>query len=195
VNAHVGYRLSPRVDLRAFYFFARVREHLPGALTPEQFAADPRGAVPGNVTNRWGRDYDLHHLGLQLRSQLSPNQRLQIAPYFQYRDTDHPIFRVINQQSRDLGAEVRYENTAPLGRLRNRLTLGYQPAYLDMDDRQFENVGGEHGTLRKDQRNQVTGHAVYAENALSVTARLTLSGGLRYDRSVREAGGLLPLRW
>jgi iron complex outermembrane receptor protein len=187
VNAHVGYRLSPRVDLRAFYFFARVREHVPGALTPEQFAADPRGAVPGNVTNRWGRDYDLHHLGLQLRSQLSPNQRLQIAPYFQYRDTDHPIFRVINQQSRDLGAEVRYENTAPLGRLRNRLTLGYQPAYLDMDDRQFENVGGEHGTLRKDQRNQVTGHAVYAENALSVTARLTLSGGLRYDRSVPEA--------
>ena len=187
INAHVGYRISPSVDLRSFYFFAQVREHLPGALTPEQFASDPRGAVANNVTNRWGRDYDLHHVGLQLRTQLSPNQRLQISPYFQHRDIDHPIFRVLNQQSRDVGAEVRYENTARLGGLGNRLTVGYQPSYLNMDDRQFDNVGGEHGALRKDQKDKVTGHAVYAENALSVTDRLTVIGGLRFDRSVREA--------
>ncbi len=187
VNAHLGYRISPRLDLRSFYFFAQVREHLPGALTPEQFAADPRGAVANNVTSRWGRDYDLHHVGLQLRVQLSVNQRLQISPYSQYRDIDHPIFRVINQQSRDLGAEVRYENTAPLGRLGNRLTLGYQPSYLSMDNRQFDNIGGQHGALRKDQRDEVTGHALYAENALGITDRLTVIGGLRFDRSVREA--------
>jgi iron complex outermembrane recepter protein len=187
VNVHAGYRVSPQVDLRAFYFFAQVREHLPGALTPEQFDANPRGAVAANVTNRWGRGYDLHHVGLQWRSQLSPNQRVQISPYFQYRDIDHPIFRVISQRSRDVGAEVRYESTAPLGRRGNRLTVGYQPSHLRMDDRQFDNVGGEHGALRKDQKNRVTGHAVYAENALSVTGRLTLIVGFRFDRSVREA--------
>jgi iron complex outermembrane receptor protein len=187
VNLHAGYRLSPRVDLRSFYFFAGVREHLPGALTPEQFESDPRAAVANNVTNKWGRDYDLHHVGLQLRTQLSPTQRLQISPYFQYRDIDHPIFRVINQQSRDLGAEVRYENTARLGGLGNRLTAGYQPAHLSMDNRQFDNVGGEHGALRKDQRDEATGHAFYAEDALSVTDRVTLVAGLRYDWSAREA--------
>jgi iron complex outermembrane receptor protein len=152
VNLHAGYRLAPSVDLRGFYFYARVREHLPGALTPEQFAADPRAAVTNNVTNRWGRDYHLHHVGLQLRTQLGRNQRLQISPYYQYRDIDHPIFRVINQQSNDVGAEFRYENTARVGNLGNRLTLGYQPAYLTMDDRQFDNVGGEHGTLRRTRR-------------------------------------------
>ncbi len=190
INLHLGYRLSPRVDLRWFYFFAQVREHLPGALTPEQFALNPRGAVPGNQINRWGRDYDLHHVGIQLRTQLSLNQRLQIAPYFQYRDIDHPIFRVINQQSRDVGAEVRYENTARVGGRNNRLTLGYQPSHLDMDDRQFDNVGGEHGALRKDQTDRATGHALYVEDALSVTDRLTVVGGLRYDRSMREARDL-----
>jgi iron complex outermembrane receptor protein len=187
VNLHAGYRLSPRLDLRSFYFFARVREHLPGALTPEQFASDPRTAVATNVSNRWGRDYDLHHVGVQLRAQLSPTQRIQISPYFQYRDIDHPIFRVINQQSRDLGAELRYENTARLAGLGNRLTVGYQPAHLDMDNRQFDNVGGEHGQLRKDQKDEATGHAVYGENALSVTDRLTLVAGLRYDWSSRRA--------
>ncbi|MGH7631319.1 MAG: TonB-dependent receptor family protein [Gemmatimonadales bacterium] len=187
INAHLGYRLSPRVDLRSFYFFARVREHLPGALTPEQFASDPRGAVANNVTNRWGRDYDLHHVGVQLRTQLSATQRLQISPYFQYRDIDHPIFRVINQQSRDLGAEVRYENSGRLGRLANRLTVGYQPSHLDLDNRQFDNLGGAHGALRKEQNDKAAGHAVYAENALGVTDRLTVVGGIRYDHSVREA--------
>ncbi len=187
VNAHVGYRLAPTVDLRSFYFFARVREHLPGALTPEQFATDPRSAVANNVGNRWGRDYDLHHVGLQLRTQLSANQRLQVSPYFQYRDIDHPIFRVINQQSRDLGAEIRYENTARLGRLANRLTVGYQPSHLDMDNRQFDNLAGEHGALRKDQKDNATGHALYAEDALGVTDRLTLVGGVRYDWTTREA--------
>jgi iron complex outermembrane receptor protein len=187
VNAHAGWRISPQTDLRSFYFFAQVREHLPGALTPEQFADDPRGAVANNVTNRWGRDYDLHHLGLQLRTQLSLNQRLEISPYLQYRDIDHPIFRVINQQSRDVGAEVRYENTGRLGGRGNRLTVGYQPSYLGMDDRQFDNLGGVHGPLRKDQNDRVEGHALYAENALNVTGRLTVIGGFRFDRSVREA--------
>jgi iron complex outermembrane receptor protein len=187
VNLHAGYRISPSLDVRGFYFYGRVREHLPGALTAEQYAANPRAAVANNVANRWGRDYDLHHLGFQLRTQLGRNQRLQVSPYYQYRDIDHPIFRVINQQSHDLGAEIRYENTAPLAGFGNRLTVGYQPAYLTMDDRQFDNVGGEHGTLRKNQKDKVNGHAVYLENALSVTPRLTVIGGFRYDYSIRRA--------
>ncbi|MEO8480384.1 MAG: TonB-dependent receptor plug domain-containing protein, partial [Gemmatimonadota bacterium] len=32
VNAHLGYLISPTTDIRAFYLFAHVREHLPGAL-------------------------------------------------------------------------------------------------------------------------------------------------------------------
>jgi iron complex outermembrane receptor protein len=187
VNAHVGYRLSPALDLRAFYLFARVREHLPGALTPAELADDPRAADPANVANRWGRAYDLHHAGVQLRAQLSPSQRVEVAPYFQYRDIDHPIFQVINQQSRDVGAEVRYENTGSLFGRGNRLTVGYQPAYLNMDNRQFENVQGEHGALRKDQKDEVVAHGAYIENAWRVTGRLTAVTGLRYDYSVRRS--------
>src|SRR5687767_6051281 len=127
VNLHAGYRLSPTIDARSFYFFARVREHLPGALTSAELESDPRQAVPINVADRWGRDYDLHHVGLQLRAQLTPNQRLDVSPYAQYRDIDHPIFEVISQVSRDYGIEVRYETSAPLAGRRNRLTIGVQP--------------------------------------------------------------------
>ncbi|HET7584340.1 MAG TPA: TonB-dependent receptor [Gemmatimonadaceae bacterium] len=185
VNLHAGYRLSPTLDARAFYFFAHVQEHLPGALTRDEMAADPEQAATANVNDRWGRTYDLHHVGLQLRAQLTPQQRLEVSPYVQYRDIDHPIFEVINQVSRDYGLEVRYENTAPLAGLRNRFTLGVQPAYENMDNRQFVNEQGRHGALTRNEKDRVFNLGTYAEDALSVTGRLTALLGARYDRSRR----------
>ena len=154
VNLHGGYQFSSNTDARVFYFFAHVKEELPGALTRAQFETDPRAADAGNVTNRWGRDYNLHHVGLQLRTQISPSQRLEISPYMQYRDIDHPIFEVISQISHDYGAEVRYENTAALGALANRLTVGIQPAYESLLNHQYVNNQGEHGALTKNQHDR-----------------------------------------
>jgi iron complex outermembrane receptor protein len=185
VNLHAGYRLSQRVDARSFYFFAHVREHLPGALTRAEHESNPQQAVPINVTNRWGRDYDLHHAGIQLRAQLTPAQRLEISPYVQYRDIDHPIFEVIAQISRDYGAELRYENTAALGRRQNRLTLGAQTAFENMDNRQYQNQGGGHGPLTRDEKDKVLNLGLYAEDALSLTDRLTAVVGARFDYSKR----------
>src|SRR6185437_3193227 len=142
-------------------FFAHVKEELPGALTRAEFDANPRAADANNVMNRWGRDYDLHHVGLQLRSQLSANQRLEISPYMQYRDIDHPIFEVISQISHDYGAEIRYENTATLGALGNQLTVGFQPAHESLANKQYQNDRGSHGPLTKDQRDGATTLAVY----------------------------------
>ncbi|MEP6590925.1 MAG: TonB-dependent receptor [Gemmatimonadota bacterium] len=186
-NAHLGYLLSDRTDLRAFYFYAHVTEHLPGSLTAADFANNTRSADPGNKANRWGREYDLHHVGLQLRTQLTPTQRIEVSPYFQYRDIDHPIFQVIAQQSRDIGAEVRYENSAALAGKPNRFTLGVQPTRLSMDNRQFVNVQGKHGDLKKDQTDHAGGVAVYAEDGWTVGDGVTLIAGLRYDRQTRRS--------
>jgi iron complex outermembrane receptor protein len=187
LNGHLGYVLSDNTDIRGFYFFAHVREELPGALTADELAGNPRASNPANRADRWGRNYDLHHLGLQLRTQLGANQRLEISPYFQYRDIDHPIFQVINQQSNDYGAEVRYENTLPVFGRSNRLTIGVQPAWLRMDNRQFVNEAGAHGELRKQQKDQAVAMAVFAENAYDLTSRLTAVLGFRFDHSIRKS--------
>ena len=186
INLHGGYRFSPTTDARVFYFFANVKEELPGSLTRAVFEANPRAADPGNVTNRWGRDYILHHVGLQLRTQLSPTQRLEISPYTQYRDIDHPIFEVISQLSHDYGAEIRYENTADLGSLSNRLTIGVQPAYESLLNHQYVNSQGEHGALTKNQHDRVHSVALYMEDVLSLTPRLSAVLGIRGERATRE---------
>jgi iron complex outermembrane receptor protein len=186
VNLHGGYQLGENTDTRAFYFYAHVKEQLPGALDQATFESNPRAADPTNVANKWGRDYNLHHLGLQLRSQLTPTQRIEISPYMQYRDIDHPIFEVISQISHDYGAEARYENTASLGPMDNRLTIGLQPAYETLRNRQYENNAGEHGALTKDQRDRAQGYGLYAEDVLSLTRRFSAVVGLRADHAVRE---------
>jgi iron complex outermembrane receptor protein len=187
VNGHLGYVLSENTDVRAFYFFARVDEQLPGALTASELASTPTASNPENRADRWGRNYDLHHLGLQLRTHLGAGQRLEISPYFQYRDIDHPIFQVINQQSRDYGAEARYENSLPVFGRTNRLTVGLQPSWLNMDNRQFVNETGEHGALRKEQKDEAVGLALYAENALALTPRLTAVAGFRLEHAIRKS--------
>ena len=166
----------------------------------------------GNTAEYWmnlQRDYDLHHVGVQLRAQLSPHQRLDISPYAQYRDIDHPIYEVIAQVSRDVGAEFRYENTAPLGGMNNRFTLGVQPAYEHMDNRQFVNEGGRHGAPTRDIRpqfgeagadrdilgaadpQQLRGLAQLA-SVPSSRRRSSSSYNLRVARSV--VGGTMPFR-
>lgn len=185
VNLHAGYRLSPRLDARAFYFFARIKEHLPGSVDKASLLAAPTEAVPENVSSQWGRQYDLHHLGIQFRSQISPTQRLEFSPYLQYRDIDHPIFQVINQLSHDWGSELRYENSTPISGRRNRLTFGFQPAYQTMRNRQFVNAKGQHGALTRDEQDRATNLAAYFENSLSLSERVTATVGGRAERSVR----------
>jgi iron complex outermembrane recepter protein len=186
VNLHAGYRITRATDVRGFYLYAKVNEQLPGALSAAALDASPHAADPGNLADRWGRDYDLHHLGAQLRLQLSPAQRLDVSPYLQYRDIDHPIFEVISQQSHDWGAELRYENTGRVGGRENRLTVGLQPAYETMRNRQFVNERGEHGTLRRDERDRARNFAVYVEDALALTPGLTATVGARFDYARRE---------
>jgi iron complex outermembrane recepter protein len=191
VSLHGGVRANDRVDVRTFYLFARVDEQLPGSLTRAELASTPGMAVPGNVTNKWGRHYNLHHLGAQLRAQLTPHQRLEVSPYMQYRDVDHPIFEIITQITRDVGFEARYENTAPLFGHANRLTIGIQPALESMTNHQYRNVGGTRGTMTKDEYDRAETAALYAESALDVSARVTATAGLRAEQSARQVNDRL----
>ena len=186
VNLHAGYKISSTLDARAFYFFAHVQEHLPGSVDRATLYGAPTSAFAENLNSHWGREYDLHHVGLQVRTQLSPSQRIEISPYMQYRDIDHPIFEVINQLSHDWGTEVRYENSASIAGHANRLTIGFQPAYETMHNRQFENEKGEHGSLTRDEQDRATNLAGYLENTFSLSPRLSATAGGRVDRATRE---------
>ncbi len=186
VNVHLGQRLSDDVDLRAFYWFANVLEDLPGSLSQSDVDTDRRAANANNLSNRWGRDYKLHHAGLQLRSQLGRGTQLDVAPYFQHRDIVHPIFRVLDQTSDDWGVETRLQDEREIGGHNSRFTLGAQWAKGRNVNRHYDNVGGLPGALAKDQDEFATAVAIYAEEVLGLTDRLKAVVGARWARDGRE---------
>lgn len=192
VNVHAGYSISDAVNVRAFYWFANVFEDLPGALTSAQVAADGRAAHPNNLANQYGRDYKLHHVGGQLRAEVAEGARIDIAPYFQYRDIVHPIFRVLDQVSKDVGAEARYQERRDLLGHRNSFTLGVQWAWGVNDNKQYQNLGGTSGALAKDQDDFAGTLAVYAEEVLDVTDRFKAVVGARWARDVRRLEDFFP---
>ena len=186
VNVHLGQRLSENVDLRTFYMFANVQEDLPGALNQASFDADDRAAHPNNVADQYGRDFKLHHVGVQLRSQFGDGIRLDIAPYYQYRDIVHPIFRVLDQVSHDWGVEARYQNDRDIGRRDSRFAIGMQFARGRNDNQHFDNVAGQRGALAKDQDDFASTIAVYAEEVIGITDRFKGVLGARWARDGRE---------
>lgn len=192
VNLHAGYSLGDDVNLRAFYWFANVEEDLPGALTRAQLDSDERAAHPNNLANLYGRDYRLHHVGGQLRAQLAQGVRLDLAPYFQYRDIVHPIFRVLDQVSHDVGFEARYRDERELAGRESGLSLGVQWAWGVNDNKHYQNSGGQPGALAKDQDDFAAALAVYGEEVIGVTERLKAVLGARWARDTRRIEDFFP---
>jgi len=186
VNLHLGQRLSDDVDLRAFYWFANVQEDLPGSLTESAFEADERAADPTNVADQYGRDYKLHHVGLQLRTQLAEGAQLDVTPYFQHRDIVHPIFRVLVQTSDDFGAEARYRDERSIAGHESGFSLGIQWAWGVNHNEQYDNDGGAAGALAKDQDDFAKTFAVYAEEVFGITERFKAVLGARWARDNRR---------
>lgn len=186
VNIHAGYQVSDQVDLRSFYMFANVKEDLPGALDQLSFDTDDEAAHPNNVADQYGRDFQLHHVGLQVRSQFAEGVRLDVAPYFQHRDIIHPIFRVLDQVSDDWGVEGRYQDEREIGGRDSRFSLGVQWAWGKNVNQHFDNDAGQSGALQKDQDDFGSTLAFYTEEVLGITDRFKAVVGARWAKDGRE---------
>jgi outer membrane receptor protein involved in Fe transport len=53
---------------------------------------------------------------------------------------------------------------------------------------QYANNAGKHGALTKNQHDRVSSYALYGEDVLSLTARLSAVLGVRAERATRETG-------
>jgi iron complex outermembrane recepter protein len=184
-TVHGGWKISPATELRALYSFASAREERPGGLTAEQVAEDPRQAHPAAVARSAGRSYTFHHLGIRLRARLGEGKLLEVTPWLQRRPVEVTQARIVEQENRDSGIEVRYESAGRLAGRASRLTLGFQGAVGISDHREYENLEGERGALTKDQRDEAASIAVYAEDVIEIGGGLSAALGVRYDGSRR----------
>ncbi len=182
----IDWKLDPSTTLRFDLIYANVAEKLPGSLTREELADDPRQAAPANVEDDWGRYLDFVRFGAVLKRQLDEHQELTVTAYGQYRNLDHPIFQTLDQDVRNFGGEIRYRFNGTLGGRSDRFVVGFAPQFGNAGDRRSENVRGQRGALTAISGTRARNVGLFFENQLDVVPRLTVVAGGRADWAERR---------
>jgi iron complex outermembrane recepter protein len=177
-----NFALDDRTDFNLDVVYANVGERYPGPLTREEFFSDPRAAVPVYVQQDQGRFIDYTRLGLGLRRRFPGGHEFSFNVFGQYRNLEHPIFNVLDQDTRTFGGEFRYSYTGE----RNRLIIGFSPQVTPNGGRRFENNNGQSGAQTAHFDSLATNYGIYVENQLDLRPSFTLVTGTRADWAVRR---------
>ncbi|MCI0352723.1 MAG: TonB-dependent receptor, partial [Acidobacteriales bacterium] len=189
---NVVWKPNQLTQLRFDLLYANVAEKLPGSLTRAEFEADPRQANAVNVQGDWGRFYDYVRLGVGLTRQVKAGHEVGVHVFGQYRNMDHPIFQVIDQDARNFGGEVRYRFSGILAGKMMRFVAGFAPQFGDTGDRRFLNVNGQRSALATTFSTESRNYGFYFEDQVDLTSTFTVSLGGRVDSSQRRFNDTFP---
>lgn len=155
---------------------------IPGNLTLDEFRANPDAAEPRTVANDYGRVDRRWRAGARGRHVFQGGSGAEASSYLFVggRELDHPIFQVVRQDLARAQAGARLRAPFLDGRL--SVTAGGDFDRLAGDDRRFVNSGGVAGEAVADADITLPTLGLYAQAEGRVTPRLTLTGGLRWDR-------------
>jgi iron complex outermembrane receptor protein len=186
VYGNVGWKPDEDNDLRFDVIYANVAEKLPGALTRAEYFADARQADPVNVLNDWGRFIDYVRAGFGLTHRIGNRHQIAVNLYGQYRNMDHPIFQVIDEDARSFGGEIRYSFNGSIGNKRDRFVAGFAPQFGNVGTRWYDNVRGGRGVQTNRFGTRARNYGLYFENQLDLTDAFTLVAGGRADWATRR---------
>ncbi len=170
---------------------ANVEQEIPGALTPTQALNTPEIAAPANVANDYARDMRSLRGAVQTRYDLSDSTTLEAGVYATWKDLHHPIFQVIDQESRNWGAFARFDTEGELFGHRADVFYGFSYRSGDNDALQWVNVRGSRGAKTAQSRQNAVGADLFAEGRFWTTDSLALVAGGSFGRAERDFVNLL----
>ena len=185
-SLNIGQRLGEDREVRLIVSGGYVHQQIPGSVTLEQALTDPTAANPGNRTLNYQRDFGSVRTTLQTRWRLNDETVFEGGVYGTWKDLDHPIFQVIDQQSRNYGAFGRFDWT---GRAFGRAADAYYGVYVragDLDANRWVNLAGSRGAHTAKSRENARALDVFAEGRLFVTERLAVVAGGSFGRAERD---------
>ncbi|MFC3078679.1 TonB-dependent receptor family protein [Phenylobacterium terrae] len=163
-----------------------VEQEIPGALTLAQALNSPEMATPASLAGEYQRNVRSVRAVVQARWRIAPDATVETAAYAAWKDLDHPIFQVIDQESRNHGAYVRLDWEGRLGERRADLFAGALLRQGDLDARQWVNRSGSRGALTAQSRQNAREAHLFAEGRLFVTDQLALVAGGALARAERK---------
>lgn len=183
---NVGRSFGEDREVRFILNGSNINQEIPGALTRAQFDADPRQAAAGNVANDQSRNQRGLRGSLRTTWRLADGLTLEAATYAVWKDLDHPIFQVIDQQSRNYGTFARLDWEGQAAGRRADAYIGAWARTGDLDSNFYVNVKGARGTPTSRTLQNADAFDVFGEGRLFVTDRLALVGGATWGLARRD---------
>lgn len=186
---NVGRAVGDRGELRLIINGSNINQEIPGALTWAQFAADPRQPAPASLVNNQARNQRSLRGSLRASGRIGASVTYETAIYAAWKDLDHPIFQVLDQQSRNYGLFARFDWQ---GQLAGHAADAYVGAWIrrgDLDGANYLNLHGARGALQALSQQNATASDVFGEARVFVAPRLALVGGLTAGKAERRYRG------
>lgn len=186
LTANLGRSFGEDREIRLIVQGASIHQDIPGSLTLSQALTTPTMAAPANVANDYQRDYASVRTTVSTRWRLAADLLFEGAVYGTWKDLHHPIFQVIDQQSRNYGVFGRLDWE---GRLFGRRADAFGGAWFrsgDLDALQFVNVHGSSGAMTAKSRQNARAFDAFAEGRLFVVDSLAVVAGAAWGRAERD---------
>jgi iron complex outermembrane receptor protein len=181
----LGRRFGEDQEVRLLVSGGYVHQEIPGSVTLAQALNDPQAANATNRTLNYQRDMGSVRGALQTRWRLTPATVFEGGVYATWKDLDHPIFQVIDQESRNWGAFGRFDWDGELAGHRADAFYGVSFRSGDLDANQWVNLAGSRGAQTAKSRQNARALDVFAEGRLFVRDDLALVAGGSYGRATR----------
>jgi len=186
LSANIGHSFGEDREVRLYVSGADLRQQIAGSVTLAQALNSPEKAAAGNLTNNYGRNMRNARASVQTTWRLSDSTVFEGGVHAAWRDLDHPIFQIIDQESRNFGAFGRLDWTGELGGHAADLFAGASYRIGDLDARQWLNLRGSKGAAQAFSRQNAEALDVFAEGRFFVTPRVALVAGATYGTAKRD---------
>ncbi len=183
---NIGRSFGEDREVRLLVNASNIKQEIPGALTRAQFETNPRQTAAGNYANDQGRDLRGVRTSLRTTWRLSDSTVFEGAVYGVWKELDHPIFQVIDQQSRNWGAFGRLDWDGRIAGLRADAYAGVWLRAGDIDSNFYVNVKGARGAPTSITQQNADALDLFAEGRLFVTDQLALVGGATWGVAKRD---------
>jgi iron complex outermembrane receptor protein len=185
-SLNVGRSFGEDREVRFIVNGSNVNQEIPGALTLDQFNQDPHQTTAGNANGDQGRNQRGLRGSLRTTWRLSDSLVFQGSVYAVWKDLDHPIFQVIDQQSRNYGAFGRFDWDGQIGGKRADAFFGAWYRTGDMDSNFYANVRGARGAPTSRTLQNAKAVDVFGEGRLFVTDRVAVVAGATWGQAERD---------
>ncbi|HEX7790631.1 MAG TPA: TonB-dependent receptor [Afipia sp.] len=184
-SGNVGYQFSPDFETRFYINANDIRQRIPGSVTRASALTSPQTAAPNNILNDQQRNIDSGRIANKTTIRFYATT-VEFGAFAVDRHLMHPIFQWLDYQYKDYGGFGKVTDDRIIGGFRNRLVAGINVVNGEIDNKQYQNVGGYKGALLSSSLDKSKNTSAYVENSFYFLPNVAAIGGTQFLYATRD---------